>query len=68
MEEEYSKSALNLRLETHRKNDVIYVTIPKNFCKKFNLTGKDSEEIELVIHTIYKDYKAIDLCRIDLAK
>ena len=61
----------DLRLTPHVHNGVVYVNLPKNFCKVNGIKG-DGEEVRLVIHQVIttKDdiYQVNELCDLRIIK
>ena len=50
----------NLRLSIHKYSGVCSVNLPKKIITDLGLDKDD--EIEIVIHRVYKDNKVIDVC------
>jgi antitoxin component of MazEF toxin-antitoxin module len=58
----YEAKYFNLRLPIHKYGNVISVNLPKKIADDLKLNKDD--EIEIVIHTLYKDGKVINICNL----
>lgn len=53
--------SLSLRSRTQNRNGCIYIKIPADICKRYDIKGSEDEYIDYIIHRIQVGSKVLEV-------